>query len=174
MKLSHIPPRLATGAFILNAGIGKLSADETTAGALHGMAAGTYPFLAKIEPPKFVRALAIGEIGVGSVLLTPIVPAWFAGAVLTGFSGSLLRMYLKTPGMTKPDGIRPTQQGTAVSKDVWMLGSGVSLLIDGLGDRRKKARRAKKRAARVARLEGAYAARLHGAHATRLHGARAA
>jgi hypothetical protein len=155
MKLSHIPPRLATGAFILNAGIGKLSADETTAGALHGMAAGTYPFLAKIEPPKFVRAVAIGEIGVGSVLLAPVIPAWIAGAVLTGFAGSLLRMYLKTPGMTKEDGIRPTQQGTAISKDVWMLGSGLELFFDGLGDRRRKARRAKQR---VARLESAHSA----------------
>jgi hypothetical protein len=154
MKLSHIPPRLATGAFIVNAGIGKLSADDEAAGRLHGMASGTYPFLAKIEPPKFVRALAIGEIGVGSVLLAPFIPAWVAGAVLTGFSGSLLRMYLKTPGMTKEDGIRPTQQGTAVSKDVWMLGSGLALFFDDIGDRRKKARRAKKRAAR-----------LHGAHA---------
>jgi hypothetical protein len=143
MKLSHIPPRLAAGAFIVNTGIGKLSADETTAKAIHGMAAGTYPFLAKIEPPKFVRALAIGEIGVGSVLLTPIIPAWIAGAVLTGFAGSLLRMYLKTPGMTKPDGIRPTQQGTAISKDVWMLGSGLELFFDDLGDRRRKARQAR-------------------------------
>jgi hypothetical protein len=142
MKLSHIPPRLATGAFILNAGIGKLSADDTTAGALHGMAAGTYPFLAKVEPAKFVRALAIGEIGVGSVLLAPIVPAWLAGAVLAGFSGALLRMYLKTPGMTKEDGIRPTQKGTAISKDVWMFGSGLELFFDDIGDRRRKARTA--------------------------------
>jgi hypothetical protein len=155
MKLSHIPPRLAAGAFILNAGIGKLSTDDEAAGRLHGMAAGTYPFLAKIEAPKFVRALAIGEIGVGSVLLAPVVPAWLAGAVLTGFSGSLLRMYLKTPGMTKEDGIRPTQQGTAVSKDVWMLGSGLELFFDDIGDRRRKARRAKRRAAR---LQGAHAA----------------
>ena len=148
MKLSHIPPRLATGAFILNTGIGKLSADDTTAGALHGMAAGTYPFLAKVEPPKFVRALAIGEIGVGSVLLAPIVPAWLAG-VLAGFSGALLRMYLKTPGMTKEDGIRPTQQGTAISKDVWMFGAGLGLFLDDIGDRRRKARKARRRAARL-------------------------
>jgi hypothetical protein len=149
MKLSHIPPRLATGAFILNAGIGKLSADDTTASALHGMASGTYPFLSKIEPPKFVRALAIGEIGVGSVLLAPIVPAWLAGGVLAGFSGALLRMYLKTPGMTKEDGIRPTQQGTAISKDVWMFGSGLGLFLDDIGDRRRRARKARRRAARL-------------------------
>jgi hypothetical protein len=155
MKLSHIPPRLAAGAFILNAGIGKLSADAEAAGRLHSMASGTYPFLSKIDPPKFVRTLAMGEIGVGSVLLAPVVPAWLAGAVLTGFSGSLLRMYLKTPGMTKEDGIRPTQQGTAVSKDVWMLGSGLELFFDDIGDRRRKARRAKRRAAR---LQGAHAA----------------
>jgi hypothetical protein len=142
----------------LNTGIGKLSSDAEAAGRVHGMAAGAYPFLAKVDPPKFVRALAIGEIGVGSVLLAPVIPAWLAGAVLTGFSGGLVTMYLRTPGMTKDDGVRPTPQGTALSKDVWMLGSGLSLLIDGLGDRRKKARRAKKRAARVARLQGAHAA----------------
>jgi hypothetical protein len=151
MRFSHIPPRLATGAFIVNTGIGKLSADEATANGIHGMAVGTYPFLAKIEPTKFVRILAIGEIGVGSVLLAPVIPAWFAGAVLTGFSGSLLRMYLKTPGMTKADGIRPTQQGTPISKDVWMLGSGLSLMVDGFADRRKKAKRARRRAKKLQR-----------------------
>jgi hypothetical protein len=85
-------------------------------------------------------------------LLAPVVPAWLAGAVLTGFSGALLTMYLKTPGMTKEDGVRPTQQGTPLAKDVWMLGSGLNLFLDGLADRRRKAVRAKRRAsARAAR-----------------------
>jgi hypothetical protein len=144
MRLSHVPLRLATGAFILNAGIGKLSADETTAKALHGMASGTYPFFADFDPRDFAKGLAVGEIAVGSTLLAPFVPAALAGVVLTGFAGSLLRMYLKTPGMTQPDGIRPTQQGTAISKDVWMLGAGLALLIDGLSPRRRS------RAARAA------------------------
>jgi hypothetical protein len=144
MRLSHVPLRLAAGAFILNAGIGKLSADETTAKALHGMASGTYPFLADFDPRDFAKGLAVGEITVGSTLLAPFVPAALAGVVLTGFAGSLLRMYLKTPGMTQPDGIRPTQQGTAISKDVWMLGAGLALLIDGLSPRRRS------RAARAA------------------------
>ena len=43
MSLPQIPVRLTTGAFILNAGIGKLSADEGTAQFLHGAAASTYP-----------------------------------------------------------------------------------------------------------------------------------
>jgi hypothetical protein len=145
MKISHIPPRLASGLFILNAGVGKLSADADAAERVHTMAAGTYPFLAKVDPPVFVKALAIGEIGVASVLLVPVVPAWLAGAVLTGFSGGLLAMYLRTPDMTKEDGIRPTPKGTPLAKDVWMLGSGLSLFLDGLGDRRRKAARAKRR-----------------------------
>jgi hypothetical protein len=152
MKISHIPPRLASGAFILNAGVGKLSIDADAAARVHSMAAGTYPFLSKVDPPVFVKALAVGEIGVASVLLAPVVPAWLAGAVLAGFSGALLTMYLKTPGMTKEDGVRPTQQGTPLAKDVWMLGSGLNLFLDGLADRRRKAARAKRRAsARAAR-----------------------
>ena len=65
--------------------------------------------------------------------------------MLTGFSGALVGMYLKTPGMTKEDGIRPTQQGTPLAKDTWMLGSGLALLIDGLVPSRSK-RKAVRRA----------------------------
>ncbi|AHD23601.1 hypothetical protein Y013_03630 [Rhodococcus pyridinivorans SB3094] len=32
--------------------------------------------------------------------------------------------------------IRPTQDGTAVAKDVWMFGIGAALVIDALGCRR--------------------------------------
>ena len=43
--LSHLPPRLITGAYIVNAGVSKLGAGEETAKGLHGMAAAAYPFL---------------------------------------------------------------------------------------------------------------------------------
>jgi uncharacterized membrane protein YphA (DoxX/SURF4 family) len=134
-RARRLPGRLVAGAFILNAGLGKLSADEQTAGRLHGMAVGTYPFLAKIQPKDFARLLAIGEIALGSALLLPVVPAVAAGAGLAAFSGGLLGMYLRTPGMTRQDGIRPSQQGTALAKDVWMLGIGLGLIVDALTDR---------------------------------------
>ena len=41
-------------------------------------------------------------------------------------------MYLKTPSMTQEDGIRPTQEGTGVAKDVWLVGAGLTLLTQGL------------------------------------------
>ena len=49
VKAGHLPQRIAAGAFILNSGIGKLSADEETAAQLHGFAVGAYPFLAKSD-----------------------------------------------------------------------------------------------------------------------------
>jgi uncharacterized membrane protein YphA (DoxX/SURF4 family) len=129
-KLRRAPLRLATGAFILNAGLGKLRGDEQTAQRIHGMATGTYPVVAPIDPPKFLKLLGAGEVVVGSTLLSPFVPAGIAGLVLTGFSGALLNMYWRTPGMHEPNDPRPTPQGTAVAKDIWMLGIGLGLIID--------------------------------------------
>jgi uncharacterized membrane protein YphA (DoxX/SURF4 family) len=134
VKARHLPPRIATGAFILNSGIGKLSADEATAAQLHGFAAGTYPFLKKLKPKDFVRLLAVTEITLGTALLIPVFPAAVAGAGLAAFSGSLLGLYVRTPGMRKQGTPFPTEQGTALAKDVWMAGIGLGLMIDDLTD----------------------------------------
>ncbi|HEY5251186.1 MAG TPA: hypothetical protein VIJ09_05980 [Acidimicrobiales bacterium] len=138
MKLSHIPLRLISGAYILHAGIGKWSGDEDTAKAIHGMASGAYPVFASMEPTRFLRLLAAGEIGTGAALLVPMVSTAKAGAALTGFSGALLGLYAKTPAMRKPGSIWPSQQGTAVSKDSWLLAIGLALLVDSLTGRRKR------------------------------------
>lgn len=135
LRARHLPPRIAAGVFILNAGIGKLSADEETAARLHGTAASTYPFLKNMKPADFARLLAASEIALGSALLLPIVPPAVAGAGLAAFSGGLLGLYASTPGMHKENSPFPTQQGTALAKDVWMAGIGLGLLIDGLTDR---------------------------------------
>jgi hypothetical protein len=67
---------------------------------------------------------------VGTTLLVPFVPARLAGLALTAFSGGLVAMYLRTPAMHEPGRAWPTPQGMAVSKDVWMLGIGLSLVAD--------------------------------------------
>lgn len=60
----------------------------------------------------------------------PIVPNKIAGAALTAFSGGLVGLYLRTPGLHQPGSIRPNQAGVALSKDVWMLGIGLGLLAE--------------------------------------------
>src|ERR1700735_3654372 len=135
VKARQLPPRVAAGAFILNAGIGKLSVDEETAARLHGMAAGTYPFLKKLKPADFARLLAVSEIALGSALVLPIVPSAVAGAGLAAFSGGLLGLYARTPGMRKENSPFPTQQGVPLAKDAWMMGIGLGLVIDDLTDR---------------------------------------
>ena len=134
VKLRHLPQRVVTGAFILNSGISKLSADEETARQLHGFASGTYPFLAKLKPEDFVKLLAGTEITLGAALLLPIVPSALAGAGLAVFSGGLLGLYARTPGMRREGTPFPTEQGVALAKDVWMTGIGLGLVLDELTD----------------------------------------
>jgi hypothetical protein len=136
MRLASIvrtlPARTAAGAFILNSGLSKWNADEATASTLHGMAVGTYPFLGKMKPPDFAKLLSVSEMALGTALLLPVIPAGLAGLGLTAFSSGLLGMYLRTPGMTQEGSPRPTQQGIALAKDVWLLGIGLSLVLEDL------------------------------------------
>ncbi|GMA19634.1 hypothetical protein MM440_14885 [Arsenicicoccus piscis] len=131
MSLAAAPARLAAGLFILNSGLGKRNLPVEAAQGLRDMGAAGVPQLADIPPKQFATYISTGEIALGAALLTPFVPGWLAGAALGAFSAGLLNMYRKTPGMTI-DGIRPTQEGTAVAKDVFMLGIAGSLIVDSV------------------------------------------
>jgi hypothetical protein len=132
MKARDLFPRLATGAFILNSGLTKRQADRETAEGLQGMAAGAYPQVGEMEPEQFVGMLSKGEMLVGAALLLPFVPNVVAGAALTGFSASLIGLYLRTPSLRQEGSLRPSPQGIPIAKDVWMLGIGLGLLADAL------------------------------------------
>ncbi|MBC9226531.1 hypothetical protein GL325_09375 [Aeromicrobium sp. 636] len=137
MKLSHVPLRLATGAFILNSGLSKRNLPPEAAEGLQDMAANGVPQVKSMDPQTFGKALSAGEIALGAALLTPFVPATMAGAALTAFGGGLVKMYLNTPGMTaEGSSFRPSQDGTALAKDIWLVGAGLSLLISGLTSRK--------------------------------------
>lgn len=130
--LRQLPARVAAGAFVLHSGLGKRGADQETAEQLHGWASSTYPVLKRIDARRFASLLAAGEIATGAALLLPFVPAVVAGAALSGFAGALLGLYAKTPGMRREGSVWPTEQGLGLAKDVWMLGIGMSLVIDGV------------------------------------------
>jgi hypothetical protein len=131
-KIRRAPLRVATGAFILNSGLTKLSSDEDAAKAQHGMASGAYPFLGNVDHKVFTRGLGIAETALGTALLLPIAPAGLVGAGLLAFSGGLLTMWYRTPGMRQEGSLRPTSQGIALAKDSWMMGIGASLLVDSI------------------------------------------
>ncbi len=142
--VANLPMRIAAGAFILNAGIGKLKAGEETAGAVHGMAKGTYPFLEGVPAGQFVRSLGASEVALGGALLFPGIGDGLAGLSLTAFAGSLLGLYLRTPGMREEGSLRPSQQGTAIAKDVWLLGIGLTLMASAAGASGRRAARGRR------------------------------
>ena len=137
--LWHVPLRLATGAYILNAGINKWTAqDEEMHKGVHSMASTAYPRLEQVEPKTLTKALAGAEIGLGAALLTPFVSPGLAGAGLTAFSGGLLGLYLRIPSMREDGSLRPSQNGTALAKDSWLLGIGLALLVDAATSRTRR------------------------------------
>jgi hypothetical protein len=75
-------------------------------------------------------------LGVGAALLLPFVPPAWAGAALTAFSSGLVGLYLRIPGMHREGDLRPTQEGTPIAKDIWLVGIGLSLMLDGMSDPR--------------------------------------
>ncbi|MFD3504713.1 hypothetical protein [Streptomyces sp. NPDC058678] len=133
----QLPLRLTVGAFFLNSGLSKRGVDQATAEGLQQFATTAYPFLGKLDAQRFTRSLSAGEMAVATALLLPVVPAAIAGAALTAFSVGSLGLYLRVPGMRKDGSLRPTEQGIPLAKDVWMLGIGISLIVEGaIGHRR--------------------------------------
>jgi len=136
MDMSAIALRAVPGAFILNAGIGKLKLDAETAAGMQGMAATGVPAVKQLSPEQFGKALAWGEITLGAALLTPFVSNRLAGVALGTFSAGMLSMYFRNEGMTQSDGVRPSQDGTPLAKDAWLAAISVALI--GLGKKSKR------------------------------------
>lgn len=143
IKLRDVPGRMTTGVYVFHTGLEKWSADEERAAGVHGMAKGAYPFLDGIPASQFIKLLAAGEMATGAALLNPFVSNQLAGLALTGFSGALLGMYWRTESLHQPGSPWPTQAGIAVSKDVWMLGIGLGLLLSGGRSNKKGAKHAR-------------------------------
>ncbi|WP_021598795.1 DoxX family membrane protein [Actinomadura welshii] len=142
-RTHQLPVRLAVGSFVLNSGLSKLQNLEETAEQTHGLATTAYPFLKSQDPRDFTRLLGRTEVALGAALLVPLVPSLLAGAALTAFSAGLAGLYLRVPGMRQEGGLRPTQAGVPLAKDIWLVGIGSSLVLDELSclrrDRRARA-----------------------------------
>lgn len=138
MKLSHLPLRASIGAYVLNSGLGKRTLEGEVAQGLHGMAVNAIPQLRQLDSNRFAGLLGRAEIALGAALLAPFVPSALAGVGLAAFGAGLTQLYLKTPGMRQPGSLRPTPQGIGLAKDVWLLGAGLTLVLDDLTHRRRR------------------------------------
>lgn len=136
MKLTHAPLRISIGAYILNSGLSKRTLEGDAATGMHGMAVGAIPQLKQLDPDRFAMLLSRAEIALGAALLAPFVPALLAGAGLAAFGAGLVRLYLKTPGMREGTSLRPSQAGIGLAKDVWLVGAGLTLMLDSLTHKR--------------------------------------
>ncbi|MCO1594312.1 hypothetical protein M8C17_03960 [Micromonospora sp. RHAY321] len=132
MKLAHLPLRVSIGAYILNSGLTKRNLEGEAAQGMHGMAVAAVPQLGQLEPARFAKLLSYSEMALGAALIAPFVPATLAGLGLTAFGVGLVQLYLKTPGMREAGSVRPTQQGSGLAKDVWLVGAGLTLVLEGL------------------------------------------
>ncbi len=121
--------RFFPGAFFLYSGLNKRKADSETAKGLQEFAAASLPQVKKLSPETFTKLLSTAEIATAAALLTPFVPNKLAGLALTGFGAGFMNMYLRTPGMTQEGSVAPSENGMALAKDSWLLGTGVSLLL---------------------------------------------
>lgn len=128
-KIASYILRAVPGAFILNAGLGKLNTPPEVAAHLQSAGAGGIPILAELEPEQFAKLLSAAEISLGAALLLPFIPNRLVGLGLAAFSGGLLSMYFRDDAMTEADGIRPSNEGIPLAKDSWLFAIGVALLL---------------------------------------------
>lgn len=135
-KLRRAPGRFAAGSLILHSGRVKLKGDPMFAQGVHAVFCATYPAFKKVPPAALLKTLAAIEITVGSLLLLPLIGARLSGMLLTGYSLTLLGMYVRTPGM-HDERLLPTLAGTAFAKDAWLTAIGSSLVLDGATSKKK-------------------------------------
>lgn len=138
MRAGHGPVRVAAGGFMLLSGLSKHAVSAEEAARLHGVVAGAFPQLAPLEPESMVELLSRSEIVLGGALLAPLAPSRVVGAALTVFAAGLAAVYWKGPGLRQPGRVRPTEQGTAIAKDIWLTATtGTALVLDARRDRRR-------------------------------------
>lgn len=136
-KISNGLMRGISGLFIANSGAGKIGMPAEASAGVQQYAATGVPMVNQLPAEKFGSILGWSEVGLGTALVLPLVPDKVAGAGLTVFSGGLLSLYFADPENRKDDGIRPSDQGLSLSKDVFMLAIGLGLLFDNSRSKKK-------------------------------------
>jgi hypothetical protein len=131
-NVRRAPLRLTTGAFVLNSGVSTFSATEEQTKKLQSTAAKLVPQVERMDPRTFAKVVGAGEVTLGTALMLPIVPAAVAGLGLTAFAASLLAARPSGNGQHTDSEPETGKSAVPHATEAWMLGSGVSLLLDAL------------------------------------------
>lgn len=129
MSLATAILRGISGAYFVQSGVGKLSMSTEAAEGLQQFASTGVPQVTKLDPDTFGKVVSVSEIGVGAALLTPFVPNRLAGLALAGINTGFLSIYFRNDQMTKKDGVRPTEAGTGLSKDLFIAAIAGALIV---------------------------------------------
>jgi hypothetical protein len=129
MSLSNAILRGVSGAYLLQSGYGKLGLPVEAAEGIQGFAETGIPQVAKLDADTFGKFVAYSELGIGGALIAPFIPSRLAGLGLGVFSAGLLSIYFRNPAMTKEDGIRPSEAGTGLSKDLFLAAIASALVV---------------------------------------------
>ncbi|ALC04556.1 hypothetical protein CDES_00350 [Corynebacterium deserti GIMN1.010] len=145
MSISNAILRGVSGAYLVQSGYGKLGMPDEAAAGIQGFASTGIPALSNLDADTFGKFVAYSELGIGGALLAPMVPNRLAGLGLGAFSAGLLSIYFRNPAMTQEDGIRPSQDGTALSKDLFLAAiAGALVFGPSKAKKGKKAKKSKK------------------------------
>lgn len=128
MSLSTTLLRGISGAYFLQSGIGKLKMPTEAATGLQQFAATGVPQVTKLDPDTFSKVVSYSEIGVGASLLAPVVSNRLAGLALGAINAGFLSIYFRNDQMTRKDGIRPSEAGTGLSKDLFIAAIAAALI----------------------------------------------
>lgn len=145
MSLSTTLLRGISGAYFLQSGIGKLNMPTEAAAGLQQFAATGVPQVTKLAPDTFGKVVSYSEIGVAASLLAPVVPNRLAGLMLGAINTGFLSIYFRNDQMTQKDGIRPSEAGTGLSKDIFIAAIAGALIAAPTAAKTKKAKKAEKK-----------------------------
>lgn len=109
-----------TGAYMLQAGYGKRNMPREAAEGLQQFAATGVPQVKNLQADTFGKVVSASEMGLGAALLSPFISNRLAGLGLAAFSTGVLSIYFRNDDMTQRDGIRPSEPGTGLSKDIFL------------------------------------------------------
>ncbi len=123
----------------MNSGLNKLNGEDEYLEHVFGMAVTAYPILDAVGSTRFSKLFGSLEVLIGTLLLIPLIPDAVAGTVMLPFSAGLAGLYLRIPGMRADKSVRPTSQGIAMAKDLWLLGISLSLITSQVKSKMRNA-----------------------------------